>query len=86
MNEKPKEGDLRIWEMHTIPGTPRYTSVKSVKEGKALIDKKAQADLKKPWITDNAFGLEVFEGGEWCDWYCDDCGGDYDDCDCKENK
>lgn len=81
--KKIKEGDLRVWEMHQIPGKAKYTYVKSVKEGKTLIDKKADADLKNPFITDNAFGLEVFESGEWCEWQCPECWEDIVNCECK---
>ena len=64
-----KEGDLRVWNIVNPPNNPLLYSVSSPKEGKQLIDNLADEQLKDDSITSNAFGLKVFEDGEWCEWY-----------------
>jgi hypothetical protein len=64
---RPKGGDLRVWNMVNM-NPPVYHPVRSIAHAKQLIDAMAQSQLLNPQITDNAFGLEVYEGGEWVEW------------------
>lgn len=43
--------------------------VNSPAKAKKLIDKLALEQLKDESIMFNAFGLEVYEDGEWSEWY-----------------
>lgn len=63
---------LRVWWIRNVPGTPEYYPVKDVKEAIVLIKKLAKKDLKDKSVTDNASGLEIFENGEWSEFYDDD--------------
>lgn len=72
-----KEGDLRVWWFHSIPGVPRYTLVGSPTEAATVLAALTQEDLANPAVTDNAGGLEVFEDGKWSEWY-DEEGDDID--------
>lgn len=77
----PKEGDLRLWWIPQVPMKPFHVYVSSVEQAMLLFDTLAQYDLFqldnniKPDYS-NAGGLEVWENGEWCDWWeegtCDD--------------
>ena len=64
-----QEGTLRVWYIINPPAEPTYYYVASPTQGAAAIDRMADAQLKQPWIEANAFGLEVFEDGEWVDWW-----------------
>ena len=71
------EGDLRIWHIPQIPGTPFHVHVKSIKEAKKILDLLADYDdfqFKENIKPDysSVAGLEVFEGGRWCEWYNED--------------
>lgn len=84
---KAKAGDLRVWWIPQVP-TPRgeipfHVSVKTIDEAKLILDTLGNYD----WYLEahnhrvdysNVGGLEVFEDGEWCEWYDDD-GNDIDD-------
>ena len=52
-----------------------FDAVATPAEGARLIERLAAQDLRRPEIWGNAFGLEVWEDGEWCEWY-DDLGRD----------
>lgn len=73
MSDQAKNGDLRIWHIPQVPGTPFRVLVPSVEAGRALLKTLADYDLFqykhniKPDYS-NAQGLEVFEDGEWLDW------------------
>ncbi len=58
----------RVWNSINFERMDFYT-VESVEEAIVLIDNLADAQLKNEAITDNAFGLEVFEDGEWNEYY-----------------
>lgn len=60
--------NLRVWHIVNVPSKPKYHRVSTPEEGADLINKLAGEDLKKYWITSNAFGMEVFENGEWTEW------------------
>lgn len=68
---------LRVWNVINPPNKPNYYPVDSPEQAHKMINELAQAQLKEGWITSNAFGLEVFEDGEWCEWY-NDYGDDID--------
>jgi len=80
---EPFEGQLRVWSIPQIPMKQFFFPVKSVDEAKLVVGAMAQYDLfqfehnVKPDYS-NAMGLEVFEGGEWTDWYDKD-GNSFDD-------
>lgn len=65
---------LRVWHIPQIPMKPFRVDVKDVEEGKKLLNVLADYDLFqlenhiKPDYS-NASGLEIFEDGEWCDYY-----------------
>jgi len=70
-----KEGDLRVWWMPQVPmSTPFFVNVKELSEANLVLDTLAYYDLFqlenniKPDYS-NAGGLEIFEEGEWIDWY-----------------
>lgn len=67
-----KEGALRVWNIVNPPNDPEYYSVNNPEEAIVMINKLADAQLKNEFIECNAFGLEVFENGEWSEWYSED--------------
>ena len=61
---------LRIWNQINIgSGRIFHYDVDSVKEAKEIINTLADIQLKSPEIESNAFGLEEFIDGHWCEWY-----------------
>lgn len=77
------EGDLRVWHIPQVPGKPFYVPVQSPEEAIKVLDILADYDqfqfqnnIKPDYC--NASGLEVFEGGEWVEWYNED-GEDIDE-------
>ena len=72
-----KEGDLRVWWVRNVPGSADFHLVESLKEAVVIINALTQSDLKNPYVESNAGGLEVYEDGEWCEWY-DEEGDDID--------
>ena len=66
------EGDLRIWWIRNVPNFPHLHLVRTPEEARKLLDELAEADLREPRVTSNAGGLEVYEGGEWHEWYDED--------------
>ena len=65
-----KNKKLRVWYIDRVPcDKSLYVNVKNVKEAILVIDALTRRDLKDERITDNAMGLQVFENGEWCDYY-----------------
>lgn len=78
-----KEGDLRVWWIPQVPDKPFYVPVKDVEEAKKILDTLAKYDLWqlahniKPDYS-NAGGLEVYEKGEWSEWYSEFEGADED--------
>lgn len=72
------EGDLRVWRwcMSGYMSQPnkahkpntRYFPVVNAFAAAKLIEEKAASDLASKWISANAFGLEVYTGGEWVEW------------------
>jgi len=64
-----EEGNLRVWNVINPPNKPCYFPVATPEEGNEVITRRAKHQLKNPSIVSNAFGLEVYEHGEWCEWY-----------------
>ena len=83
---KPAEGALRVWHIPQVPMKPFHVAVKSIREGRLILDALAQYDIFqfenniKPDYC-NAAGLEVFERGEWTEWYDEESGDSIDDLD-----
>jgi hypothetical protein len=83
-------GDLRVWWIPQVPGTPFYVNVNNEKEAQLILDTLAEYDKFqfqhkiKPNYT-NAGGLERYEPGEdgdrseWVTWYEEGTGLDFDD-------
>lgn len=73
----PKNGSLRVWHIPQVPGRPFIVAVETPHIAKQIITLLAEYDLFqfehriKPDYT-NASGLEVFEDGEWAEWYSED--------------
>ena len=73
----PSLGSLRVWWIPQVPMQPFRVEVATVREAKLLLDTLAKYDIFqfenriKPDYC-NAGGLEVFEDGEWCEWYDED--------------
>lgn len=81
--DKTKEGALRVWHIPQVPMEPFHVSVLSVREAKLILDALARYDIfqfEKNIKPDycNAAGLEVFDGGEWTEWYDEESGEDID--------
>lgn len=81
-NPTPKEGDLRIWWIPQIPGKPFHQAVSSLDEAKLVTDILARYDafqlvnnIKGDYA--NAGGVQIFEDGEWCEWYDPEEGDDF---------
>jgi hypothetical protein len=72
-----KEGDLRVWYVVNPPANATHIYVADPHEAIRVIDSEANRQLKDDRIFMNAFGLETFEDGEWCEWYSED-GDDID--------
>jgi hypothetical protein len=72
------EGSLRVWAIRNVPNAPTYQDVATPAEGLEVAKKWVKADLANPSIESNAFGMEIFEDGEWTEWY-DDQGQSLDD-------
>ncbi len=79
----PKEGDLQVWWIPQVPMKAYIVNVDTPREGKKMLDALAQYDLFqlenniKPDYC-NAGGLNVFEDGEWVNWYSEE-GEDIDE-------
>lgn len=73
--------DMRVWWIPQVPMEPFYVPVKSLEDGALILDTLARYDLfqyeknVKPDYC-NTGGLQIFEDGEWCDWYDEETGED----------
>lgn len=83
------EGDLRVWWIPQVPGSPFIVYVDNLTEAALIMDTLARYDMFqleqniKPDFS-NAGGLEIYEkdpeshtGFDWADWYDED-GNDFD--------
>jgi hypothetical protein len=79
----PKEGALEVWWIPQIPMKAVRVPVKNLREAKLILDTLAKYDIFqfenniKPDYC-NAGGLEVFEDGEWTEWYDEESGSSID--------
>lgn len=77
------EKQLRVWWIPQLPMNPFYIEVKTLEEANLLVETLAAYDAFqfdnniKPDYS-NVGGLQVFEDGEWIDWYDED-GFEFDD-------
>ncbi|MDY0104250.1 MAG: hypothetical protein RBS07_15050 [Lentimicrobium sp.] len=62
--------ELRVWWNRN--GRQSTYAVSTVDEAKAKLKYLANEDLKNRSVIWNAGGLEVYEDGEWSEWYGDD--------------
>lgn len=75
--EGANDGELRVWHIPQAPMGAFHYPVASVQEAILLLNCLAQYDLfqfehdVKPDYS-NAQGLEVFEDGEWIEYYDED--------------
>lgn len=66
-----KEGDLRVWNMVNMDSENseiRRFPVPNVQTAAFLTDVLAKDQLTNDNVACNAFGLEVYEKGEWVEW------------------
>lgn len=63
-----KPGDLRVWNIINPPREPETYPVKDADHAVRLINALADSQLLIREIECNAFGLEVYRGGEWEEW------------------
>ena len=63
---------LRVWYVKNPPRDPEYFDVDSVEQAVTRINDMVRRDLEDPCVTDNAFGLEIYEGDEWTEYYNDE--------------
>ncbi len=60
----------RAWYILNPPDEPEYEIVESPEEGAKWIEKTSKNNnISYNPVFGEAFGLEVFEDGEWCEWY-----------------
>jgi hypothetical protein len=74
---KNNEGDLRVWHIPQVPGKPFIVPVPNPEVAIIILNIlwdydnfQYEENIKDDYS--NVSGLEVFEDGEWCDWYSDD--------------
>lgn len=67
--EAVKEGDLRVYFMINMNRHMCHNYVESPEEAIRVINYEANRQLEAEHIHDNVFGLEVFEDGDWSEWY-----------------
>lgn len=80
VSHTPNEGDLRVWwvQNFTASGSVRSFPVASPEAAIVELHRLADEDLQDDTVWGNAGGLEVYEAGEWCEWYNDE-GEDIDE-------
>lgn len=69
---------LRLWVIVNPPSPAIHVPVVSIDEALNLGSRMALAELENPDITDNVFGVEVWDGGEWIEFEGED-GVTFDD-------
>lgn len=79
----PKEGSLRVWNVINVPSPANYYPVATPDTAVVLIEALAASQLLDENIDSNAFGLEIFEDGEWSEWHSEN---DEDIAEYAENK
>ena len=83
----PKTGDLKVWWIPQVPMNAFEVPVKNEREADLILNALARYDTFqfkyhiKPNYS-NAGGLQIWEDGEWIDWYKElDSGMYWDDFD-----
>lgn len=73
----PKANDLRVWWIPQVPMKPFHVDVADIAQARLLLRVLADYDafqfennIKPDYC--NMGGLEVFEEGEWVEWYSED--------------
>jgi hypothetical protein len=64
-----KNKKYRAWYVINPPNKPTFIDVNSPEEGYKFLDEEIHRQLQDDTIWGNAFGLVVFEDGEWTEWY-----------------
>jgi hypothetical protein len=79
---EPKNGDLEVWWIPQVPMKAFRKRVADLAQAKLLLEALADYDLfqyennvKGDYA--NVGGLQIFEDGEWSDWYHPDSGDDF---------
>jgi hypothetical protein len=73
----PREGELKVWWIPQIPMNPFEVPVENMQDAVLILVTLARYDIFqfdnniKPDFS-NAGGLNIFECGEWVDWYDED--------------
>ena len=62
-----REGDLCLW--WNRDGVTQFIPVDDIEDAIQSVEQLTLSDLEDPDVTFNACGLEVFQGGEWHEWY-----------------
>lgn len=78
MTKRAKQGDLMVWNIINMPSMPNHHPVIDIDHARRLIDCLAESQWLDDEIISNAFGLEVFDDGEWIEWH-DEEGRDIDE-------
>lgn len=73
----PNEGDLKVWWIPQIPMKQFEVPVSSPEDAKRILGILADYDMFQfennvKGDYSNMGGLQVFEDGQWRDWYSDD--------------
>ena len=68
----PEEGDLAVWRIVNPPAKARFFAVPTPAVGAFFIQALSIADLGNGDIFSNIMSLNVYEDGEWIDWYDED--------------
>jgi hypothetical protein len=72
----PKTGQLRVWWIPQVPGKPFHVLVENVEKAVLVINTLTRYDefqllhKIKPDYS-NAGGLEIYQDGEWSEYYDD---------------
>lgn len=73
----PKTNDLQVWWIPQVPMKAFRVDVADIAQARLLLRTLANYDafqfennIKPDYC--NMGGLEVFEDGEWCEWYSED--------------
>ena len=63
-----EEGDLRVWWSRNR-NPMEFHIVGSPEEAVKVLENLAQADLADESVITNTGGLEMYEDGDWSEWY-----------------
>lgn len=76
--EQAENGDLRVYHIQNPPASPIWHDVETPRAGFDLMNELARRDMRpEAHVESNVIGLNVYEDGDWVDWY-DDEGDDID--------